>query len=519
MSADSDDILLLESLLNVRFPASYRNLLAGKGASVQSSAPVLGLPVSLDEDSVWGATEIVRASRPDLNPCLVAIHMTGGRALCLDLAAGGEEDAPVVSVELEDAGVTPTRVFDSLARYIARGVPGHRMEDSGGKWFEKGLARLDRHMRNLSFRYDHKKGGRLPRGHVWRPYRFCVQDVLLGVTVVRHDRKYNRLEVDVFLTASMAEYEPDSGCRALALIILSDAYKCGGSMEIKFTGNVEGGRVPEELRDLANRVGVWLAHADKGGVTPGEARSLYLTLTGFRPEIREMILTMDKERKASAAGACYAVHHGVWTVPELEAILLSCRFPNTILRGGFPPEAWHLFHYDLLQVRNALLGGYLDRRLRRREHNLQEEEMAVVELEDDENAVEISFDADHHAKVYRLSEGDDGISIPWLADDSRPCTLLPGHRLWVLPRARDVEDLRRLLSRDLDRAVALKKTRAGHGDLVCVMVPGDFGRLEMSEMVGRASEHGIGLIVCPEFLNQLDREASRGFEAVKVMRQ
>ena len=66
-------------------------------------------------------------------------------------------------------------------------------------WFHVGMKRLTWHVEESPYRlnYNHAAGDKLPRNHIWRPYRFCVQDVLFGATVVRHAREHNCLEVDV----------------------------------------------------------------------------------------------------------------------------------------------------------------------------------------------------------------------------------------------------------------------------------------------------------------------------------
>lgn len=528
MKQMEDDILLLQELLNVSFPQSYLDVLNTQ-VYADTRAGILGLPISLDLSSAWGATEFLRAERPDLGNFFVVIKIMDSTALCLDLKSGNKEDASVVEIDLE-ADAAPTGVSESLQKYLAEPESNsgqeilrlsNALDSNDDYWFQHGLDRLDSHMTDLKFIYDHEKGGQLPRSYIWRPYRFCVQDVILGTTVIRHDRKYNRLEVDVFLTAEIPEYEADSGCRALALILLSDAYKAGGSMEIKFTKHVEGGRAPLELCRLAKKLEVDLKHADKSGITPKEAKELYLALSGLRPEIRKKILAMENEKKLSAASVCYALHHGVWTAQELEVILYSSRFPDTILKGSFPAEAWHLFHHDLFCGRNALMGGYLDRRILRREHTVKqvdENAYNVVELEDDEREVEISFDADYCAKIYRNAEND-AMRIPWLHNELQQGTPANDQKLWVLLRARDTEDIKLRLDHDLNQAIQLKANKAETNDIVCIMLPSDYKRLDMSGYTQKAAENNIGIILCPEFLNQLSQEVVRRFESVKVMRK
>ena len=525
-----DDILLAQELLNLEFPQTYTNVLLQQAEGHSNQFPVVGLPLSLEMDSVWGATEYLRACRPDLPDQYVVLRFVEEIALCLDINCPARDTAQVVGIFTDKESAPPKLICDTLDFYLENWDKVESLAESlletetslAGPWFQHGMERLDWHMANLSYRYNHKEGGQLPRSHVWRPYRFCVQDVILGITVVRHDRKYNRLVVDVFLTAMIPEYEPDSGCRSLSLILLSDAYKSGGTMEIKFTGHVEGGRVPAEICRLAKDLGVGLSHIHEGGLSPAEAKRLYLALSGFPPHVAEKVLSMEDEGGISAASVCYAMHHGVWTMHEIEMILFCSRFPDTLLTGYFPAEAWHLYSHDLLIGRNAVLGSFLDRRISQREHSLDvnpgTENRSVVELEDDERNVSIEFDNEFCAKKYTLAVDEDAVDIPWWYQPRKRQLLEPGQTLWVLLRARDIFDLEAAFEKDLSDAVQVKQQT---GEQVCVFVPGDIVRLSdmLKKFHGIATENGIGIILCPEFIIQLDSEVQKRFETVKVLRQ
>ena len=82
-----------------------------------------------------------------------------------------------------------------------------------------------------------------------------------------------------------------------ALFILSEAYKCGGSMEIRFTEHVEGGRVPEAICELAERVDSPIPDESivAGRISPDEARCLYAGITGFPSELRARVDELDAQ--------------------------------------------------------------------------------------------------------------------------------------------------------------------------------------------------------------------------------
>ena len=527
----NQEILLLQELLNIKFPNIFRDYLEDNSHCARIfSIPILGCSISLDNSSIWGATAFLRTIRPDLPPDFITIIPFDNFAICLDVQKGDEQEVPVVKINFLDFA-PPETVCHSFEGFLQNMkmnpntlslFSGSGQDSVNNYWFQRGIERLEWHMMNLSFQYDHKDGGQLPRSHVWRPYRFCVQDIILGVTLIHHNRKYNRTEVDVFLTASTADYSEDSGCRALVLIILSDAYKSGGSMEIKFTNNVEGGRVPHELVILANNCNVHLEHISKGGISPKEANQLYMALTGFNEAMQAKIVELEEIGKISSANLCYGMHHGVWSIPELEIILFSSIHPHTILQGSYPTEVWHLFHHDLFHARNALMGGYLDLQLVRREHAISEHTESVKELEDDERNVEICFNSAYCSKLYVIEKTEQSIAVPWLYDSDSILELSPSSNLWVLLRARELEDLKMLLLDDLQQALQLKKYLASQNDNVCIMVTSDFKRLDSEERTRireQFSQANIGLILCPDILNQLDNEVWRRFESIKVIRQ
>lgn len=513
-----DKIDEVETCLKLKFPADYRSFMKEYGTLQADYIGIYGLSVEEPETlSVSDLTEYLRLTEPDFPENFLPFQESGEeRFACLDCSTG----QVVIWNCNQPAGNKQETLDESFKKYLNRLL-------YGWKWWRKGLERLAYHIKNPCFKYDHQDGGQIPRSHLWRPYRFCVQDVVLGITVLRHDSKYNRLMVDVFLTAEIPEYEADSGCRAIALILLSDAYKSGSSMEIKFTGNVENGRVPLELCDMAERLGVNLKHPEEGGITPREAKELYLALSDFRTELRDRVMEMDKSGILSAVSAAYAVHRGVWTTQEIESVILGSKFPDSILKGSFPQETWHLFNNDLVTGRTALMGGYVDRQLVRREHSLQEgqlheEQAFILELEDNEREVEIAFDPEYCAKVYEIRAGDEEVTIPWLNSTNDAMKLSGNKKLRVLIRAREFEDLKESWQKDLKQAEEIKNSEGENQVCMCIMYPGDFRRLD-TEIIDTISEEfingKIGLMICPDFINQLDQDVLGRLESVKVMRQ
>ena len=318
------------------------------------------------------------------------------------------------------------------------------------KWLRAGLDRLTWHIQHPEFDWHHQEGGKLPRTNVWRPYRFCVQDVVLGLTVLRHNRNTNHLEVDVFLTAAIPEYEEDSGARALTLLILSEAYKAGSTMHITFTEQVEEGRVPGELADLAATVGVTLERIADGFLLPQEARSLFAALTGFSPEVQAILEHLEGSGELSTALVCYAIHHGVWDRSEVEAVLLACPRPGSLLGGRMVAEQRHLYLNDVTSGRAAAIFGSLDRHLRYRSHNTGG---AVVHLEDDQRDLDVCIDGPSFRVSFRCDS--ESLAVPWLCSETAadcPSIIPPGQRFAVLIRPRLAAEMASELSGDWQAA-------------------------------------------------------------------
>lgn len=392
------------------------------------------------------------------------------------------------------------------------------LDDSENGWLEAGLNKLAWHVERSPHKldYDHAAGGKLPRNHEWRPYRFCIQDVLFGATVIRHNRDGNHLQVDVFLPVDIPEYEPDAGAQALTVFLLSEAYKCGGTMEIEFTRNVEGGRVPASIRRIAERHGVGISR--KNRLLPSESRQLYAALTDFSPEMRTALGELQETGRLSIERACYAIHHGVWSKPEAEAIILAGHYPDGVLGGDTLPEQRHLYLQDLQDACAALLGGALDRRLTVKEH--QDASGVTYDLEDDVRDLSITFDPTTYAKVYVCPED---MAIPWQAGEPERSTVVPAYTsVQVLVRARDAAGLRVHVSGDLLLARRLQQEHSGRGDeaSVFVLVPSDFYELgpQAEELISTARKYQIGVLVCPESILTLTEQAARRLASSRVIR-
>lgn len=390
---------------------------------------------------------------------------------------------------------------------------------------------------------------KLPRATEMRPYRFCVQDVVLAVWAMAHNKDDDCVEVDVFLTSEVYDretrrggyYDPLAGATAATLTILSEAFRVGCPLRVKFTENVEGGWVPRDIELLAERHGIRLAGMSRGLIEPHEGRALYLALTGFQPALRRAIDLLAAQGLLSPERAAYIVHHGVWSLPEVEGIVMCSTYPDLVLSGDVPPEHRHLYQHVQAHARLALMGGLLDRSLQARDYDATMTAAATggnadggagdqksgLDIEDDERNVDIRTHARFHAREYVLlpaapaAEGGD-----WPVADSMPLPpwecdrteLAPGRRLCALLRPRVASSLERYLASDLEAAESRQKADPVP-DFVAVVVPFDFHDLaaaRQNEYRAEAAKRGVALMVCPETTRALDQMAMKKMLASRI---
>lgn len=502
------EILEREQCLGVQFPETYRIFVKRYGTLVHGDLAVFGLGVPPQIlPSVECAVHTARAIHPDMPLALVPIHVIEkGVFACIDC------DSKQIRLWVANKPIGEqhwTYLAGSFEEYLFKLL-------AKPFWHDKGFEILRRHVDQYqsTYQYDHAKGGKLPRNHEWRPYRFCIQDVLFGSAVVRHLREANCLQVDVFLTADIPEYGPFAGTLALITFLLSEAYKCGGTMEVRFTKNVEDGQVPQELQDLACQYEIVFSQADNGKILPSEAKALYAALTGFSPSLKQKIDELEQAGRVKMARACYVVNHGVWSKEQVEMIVLGSELPDSILSGQAQPHQRHLYLHDLLHTRAALLGGMLDRTLSQRQR--VSDNGITYEMEDDTRPLAISFDGELYTKQYH---SDEEVPLPWLYPNNQSREISGGMTFNVLVRARDAADLQLHLAADVRQADDYRqKTQRP----TLILLPNDFMVLSdafQQKIYQQAQTAQIGLMVCPDPVLIFDAEAAQKLARSRILRQ
>ena len=136
--------------------------------------------------------------------------------------------------------------------------------------------------------------------------------------------------------------------------------------------------------------------------------------------------------------------------------------------------------------------------------------------------LDIDFDEDHYAKVYRSSED---LPIPWVANASSDLPLVPsGSQVVILVRARDATDLSRQLPGDLALAGKVSETIVPHDpqSLIGILVPRDFEDLhepDKENLLAAAQRLGIYILVCPETSTALNTDAIRRLATSRITRE
>jgi hypothetical protein len=368
------------------------------------------------------------------------------------------------------------------------------------------------------YHYDLGGKGKLPRNQDYRVHRFCSRDIILGVLALKLQKGSNCMIVDLFLPINIPPFEKDGSLIFMTLFLLGDAHRCGGTMEIRFSENVDGGQVPRKLQALAKSVGAEIkpVSVQNHKLDPDDSTRLYLALTGFSEQTKAHL----EKNQINPVKACFVVHRGIWSISEVEFLLTTSPNPNRILDGGAQPEDWFDYQEDLQYSRSAVLSGYLSRRLSNRQNELLDE--AKPETEDNNNDLSTGIIPSQLALVYQVYPPDyardEAISIPWLLEGNHH-QIEPGKKFIVLVRARKWMEFNIAFDNDLASAITLQEE---HGCPVFLLVPRDFLDTHLDtqkeQWLRMAKDKNIGVIVCGESVTTLDEEVSRRWRSSKVIR-
>ena len=346
-------------------------------------------------------------------------------------------------------------------------------------------------MEAVSNRYDadHAVGNRLPKAYEERPVRLAVQNVILGLAAYRHESDFDGLAVGAWQTCQAPHVNAHEGTRGLAAMTLAEAFRAGGTMEIRFDEHPEHA-VPASLRQLARVRGVSVGIGDPVAISPAEARALFLAVTDLPAELRGRIDVAVEKGVLSPERACFLVQSGAWRAVELDFILATTARCGSILRGGADPFDRPARQAELDVCRTAVMIGMLVARL---SAGSGDGGKRVRVFEDDRAPLSWRILPEECAVVL---SGVPAGPLPWTADGA---ALGPSELLVVVPRPRaSVSDAPLALRLAGTVARALTLVAAAETDAAAV--------------------DGVLGLVCPDRIEDLDRSVEGRLLACRVGR-
>ena len=191
-----------------------------------------------------------------------------------------------------------------------------------------------------------------PRDFVVRPVRIACQNVIVALAAFNQDAAFDGLGVVAWQTCEVPHVATHEANRALTALTLCDAFKGGGTMEVRFDrparvesadgprkyrGHPEG-RVPASLRRFGRTMGVTLGVEDNAAISPGEARELFRAVTPMPDELRERVDFATANEGIAPERLYYALMTGTWHPLELDFLLATTDRTASIVAGG---ASWH----------------------------------------------------------------------------------------------------------------------------------------------------------------------------------
>jgi len=269
----------------------------------------------------------------------------------------GRDDPPVVIIDLDDPGSwhDAQPAADSFSRYAQDFA-----EQAGALRGVMGFL----HYTQREVDSGHRAPGQAPRPDDWRAYRFCSQNVVVSMLVLRHNRDDNVLDVGACLITALSRLDPDAPARAICTLLLAEAYRAGGDLTLRFVQGIRRGAdrlaVPWPIMRWAERCGIEIDR-DSGLVPADAARRLFIESVRADEHLAGRL--RGGSMRVEAPAICYGIASGLWEPTEVEAMLAWSARPGQLLRGVTDPLDRAVYAADLLDVRSAMLLAALVRRV------------------------------------------------------------------------------------------------------------------------------------------------------------
>lgn len=322
-----------------------------------------------------------------------------------------------------------------------------------------------------------------PRPNDERPVQIACQNVVVGMATLRHDARFDALRVGNFVTCEASHLATQEGARAMAALVLCDAFQAGGTMELRFGTSKNEEPIPPALVRLARTRGIEL---DETAVfiDPAQARELFLAVTPMPDDLRMRTVAMLDAGLLSPERLCFALMSNIWSPIELDYLVGTTPRLASILEGGAPAQERVSRLSELESCRAAIMAGMLWKRLELSDKAAGDGGVRVYE--DRSAGTQWSIIEDAGAVHFAYKEG----RAPWSLG-AAPIELGASGEFVVAPRGlptpHDVETLEKLRGLFPEAAVAL-------------VVPADMVALLPAETPALA---------CPDRLAALDAQIER----------
>jgi hypothetical protein len=276
-----------------------------------------------------------------------------------------------------------------------------------------------------------------PRDFVVRPVRLACQNVIVALAAFAQDSAFDGLSVVAWQTCEVPHVATHEANRALAALMLCDAFKSGGTMEIRFDRpariQVDGAAkvfhghpehaVPASLHRFGRTIGVELGVADPAAISPAEARELFRAVTPMPDDLRERVDFATSNEGVAPERLYFPLMTGAWHPLELDFMLATTDCTASVVSGG---SAWtdrSARQAESEVCRAGVMAAMLFNRLNNRDSAGDADSVRV--LEDTRQGVTWQV-ADAPASV-RFTDLNPALPLPW-------CGHGPAAAVRVFPR-------------------------------------------------------------------------------------
>jgi hypothetical protein len=343
---------------------------------------------------------------------------------------------------------------------------------------------------------DYVEKGIRPRGSVLRPVQLACQNVIIVLAALRHDAGFDGLRVSIYLTCEAPHVATHEANRAMAALILCDAFQNGGTMEIRFGERGRENPVPPALRRFGRSIGKSLGMEDSCCITPLEARDLFLAVTPMPDELRDRCDDLFDRGVISPERLCFTLMSSIWSAIELDYIAATSPRIESILRGGAPPDLRRNRVAELETCRAAMMLGMLQRHIDNSDTAAQSDRGVRV-FEDSVASASWRIRGDVGAAA--IAGAPEGL-VPWASQDREAALLSEDGYLITVPRG---------LPTPSDHQLVLDIQSEHPEAVVALLVPAD--------MVDTVPKE-IPLMVCPDRIAALDTDIERRLDSLRVGR-